>query len=770
MMFKIFTQRFKKNPSIIILLLLFFSFTKMAAQVPKDGDFRSATTSGLWSESSSWQTRSGSLWVAAASEPGATNNVYIQSGHTIELMAAASCDSLHTNTTGSLRLGTNKLNVNGKLRAYTGTLNTILGPDGTFYTQSSVATGHPATMIVSTSGSGALNFVGSPRPLFVSGDYGAGSQTNIDLEFSITGTGESTIATGIKARSFTFNSGNYTASNSFRPDGSTSGASTAGTGDFTIKSGAYLKFTSPTANFQRVSTAGPTAHFNSFTLENGATLEISGSTAGTVLPATTVNLNGLVIFSGSGSGTLLNRGAANTNADVIDTYNDITIQGGLKTLVANTTVNGTLSMRTTSTLAPTLALGGFTLTYGSDATLQYRGIGTTAQTTTSIEWPTGGIPKNIDIFNGNGVTLHESRSAENIKFSGMTTPKLILGANNLSNVLTFTFGSGGGYVVAEGAGKLSQTVGSTPVLFPVGTSAAYTPATITNIGTSDVFSVNVAAGPMECSSADPSLAPPIQWNISEQLAGMSDCTLTLDYGTLPVPSAFTVGPVVVADCKPGSLVSKIGTISGTTLTASGFTSFSPFGVSSDPILLTAAGLPVKLTSFTAKQVDKAIDLNWVTASETNSDYFDVLSSPDGSHFKAIGKVKSAGNSSNDINYSFTDEYPHKGINYYRLKQVDLDGKFEFTKVITVENTTPSKTSIYPSLRRESDINYVDLTEYSGDEKISIDLYDTNGRQINQVTMKGGLVQPLDFGQLKAGLYFVKINNQLKSETLKFSVF
>jgi hypothetical protein len=763
MMFKIFTKRFKENPFIIILLLLFFSFICLNGQV--DGDFRSVAT-GNWTNVASWQTRSGGNWIDASSIPAATNNVYIQVGHKITVdVPNTACLDIHVNngTGTSLIMGSNKLSVNGKLRAYSGVADVALGGDAAFYSgQTNATTNLLGSMLTSTSGSGAINFVGSPRIILASGEFGASSTSNIDFEFSITGTGESSINTGMKARSFTFNSGNYSAGNSFRPDGNSSGSSTAGTGDFTIKSGATLKFTSPSANFQRVMTASATAHFNSFTLEDGATLEISGSTAGTVLAAATVNLNGLVINSGSGSGTLLNRGSANTSADIIDTYKDLTIQGGLKTLTSNITVNGTLSMRTTTMVAPTLALGGFTLTYGPDATLQYRGIGTTAQTTTSIEWPAGGIPKNIDIFNGNGVTLHEPRSVDNIKFSGATTPKLIIGANNLSNVQTFTFGSGGGYVVAEGAGKLSQTVGSTPVLFPVGISAAYTPATITNNGTSDVFSVNVTSSSPPC--GDPLQAIPITWNISETVIGGSIVDLELVFGAL-TNSTFDGTKAKVIDCGGSFPYTNSGNVVGGVATGTGFTSFSPFGVTSDP-----AVLPVKLTTFTAQEVDKAIDLNWVTASETNSDYFDVLSSPDGNHFKPIGKVKSAGNSNNDINYSFTDEYPHKGINYYKLKQVDLDGKFEFTKVITVENTTPSKTSIYPSIRRETDINYVDLTEYSGDEKISIGLHDTNGRQINQLIVKGGVVQQIDFGQLKAGLYFVKINNQSKSKTLKFSVF
>jgi hypothetical protein len=69
-----------------------------------------------------------------------------------------------------------------------------------------------------------------------------------------------------------------------------------------------------------------------------------------------------------------------------------------------------------------------------------------------------------------------------------------------------------------------------------------------------------------------------------------------------------------------------------------------------------------------------------------------------------------------------------------------------------------------------DINYIDLTEYNIDENLTIILSDIEGRIINEIKVKGGTKQSIDFGPLNSGLYFVKISNNYKSDILKFTVY
>lgn len=90
-------------------------------------------------------------------------------------------------------------------------------------------------------------------------------------------------------------------------------------------------------------------------------------------------------------------------------------------------------------------------------------------------------------------------------------------------------------------------------------------------------------------------------------------------------------------------------------------------------------LPVTLVSFKATASGNNVILNWSTASEVNSAYFDVIRSNDGKNFSKIGQVKASGKAAI---YTFTDVNPLTGINYYQLVQVDKDGEFEKSAIVT----------------------------------------------------------------------------------------
>ena len=107
-------------------------------------------------------------------------------------------------------------------------------------------------------------------------------------------------------------------------------------------------------------------------------------------------------------------------------------------------------------------------------------------------------------------------------------------------------------------------------------------------------------------------------------------------------------------------------------------------------------LPVQLTSFTATQENGTHRLHWQTATETNNHHFDIERSTGGRSFEKIGTLAGAGNSSTGENYSFIDNRPISGTNYYRLKQTDTDGRFDYSKVISVKHTTGKRFSVYPN--------------------------------------------------------------------------
>ena len=93
-------------------------------------------------------------------------------------------------------------------------------------------------------------------------------------------------------------------------------------------------------------------------------------------------------------------------------------------------------------------------------------------------------------------------------------------------------------------------------------------------------------------------------------------------------------------------------------------------------------LPVTLLDFYATVKDRGIELNWKTAQETNSSYFELFRSKDGVNFESIARVAARGNGNNAQAYNFLDIAPADGINYYRLNQVDVNGISKTYKTIT----------------------------------------------------------------------------------------
>ena len=96
-----------------------------------------------------------------------------------------------------------------------------------------------------------------------------------------------------------------------------------------------------------------------------------------------------------------------------------------------------------------------------------------------------------------------------------------------------------------------------------------------------------------------------------------------------------------------------------------------------------AGLPIELVSFTGNCNSKSVSLNWTTASEINNDYFTIERAQDAINFKELRKFDGAANNNQTINYSFIDTEPLTGTSYYRLKQTDFDGQFNYFNTIAV---------------------------------------------------------------------------------------
>ncbi|MEO5643478.1 MAG: T9SS type A sorting domain-containing protein [Bacteroidia bacterium] len=107
-------------------------------------------------------------------------------------------------------------------------------------------------------------------------------------------------------------------------------------------------------------------------------------------------------------------------------------------------------------------------------------------------------------------------------------------------------------------------------------------------------------------------------------------------------------------------------------------------------------LPIELLEFTAAPEGQDVITQWVTATETNNDYFLVERSINGSTFETAGRVDGAGNSTQLLSYQFKDEHPYTGTSYYRLKQVDYNGGFSYSQVVPVTFAPETISAVYPN--------------------------------------------------------------------------
>jgi hypothetical protein len=157
-------------------------------------------------------------------------------------------------------------------------------------------------------------------------------------------------------------------------------------------------------------------------------------------------------------------------------------------------------------------------------------------------------------------------------------------------------------------------------------------------------------------------------------------------------------------------------------------------------------LPVTLTHFTAKLQTTQVTLNWATSSEINNSHFELQRSTDTKQWTMLDKVLGAGNSLETINYNFVDVSPLKTTNYYRLKQVDFDGAYEYSPIVSVV-MNEKEASVYPTLASSEIV----VTQAVGDAT----LYDMSGKFVRQFQITDD-VQTLDIQDLINGKYLLKL--------------
>jgi hypothetical protein len=188
-----------------------------------------------------------------------------------------------------------------------------------------------------------------------------------------------------------------------------------------------------------------------------------------------------------------------------------------------------------------------------------------------------------------------------------------------------------------------------------------------------------------------------------------------------------------------------------------------------PYFVGSAPLPIELTSFTAEIIDNAfINLNWVTKTEINNDFFTIEKSLNAQIFEVVGIVDGAGNSLTTQNYHLKDDSPYKGTSYYRLAQTDYDGITVKSDIVSVTvQSIFGDLNVYPN--PVEGVGYLSFNSTT-DDISEIVIYDVTGKKVITKqfdVVKGNNKFKLPTQNLPQGMYFITVGNDKEIANLKF---
>jgi len=177
-----------------------------------------------------------------------------------------------------------------------------------------------------------------------------------------------------------------------------------------------------------------------------------------------------------------------------------------------------------------------------------------------------------------------------------------------------------------------------------------------------------------------------------------------------------------------------------------------------------ATLPVELIYFEAKQKEEMVIVEWQTASEENNDYFEIQKSADGESFEMIGTQEGRMISTSTTNYFFQDENISNGIYYYRLKQVDLNGQFEYFSPVAVNVFFgKNQLNVFPTVTRdvinvEMNVNHLET---------NLQIFSSSGQRVGDYFFSPDSTQEsINIAHLSNGIYFLKVINRQNTQVVQ----
>ena len=261
------------------------------------------------------------------------------------------------------------------------------------------------------------------------------------------------------------------------------------------------------------------------------------------------------------------------------------------------------------------------------------------------------------------------------------------------------------------------------------------------------------------------------FQIAGTLGLSSGATVTLSGGAL----ASNIVWVVSGQVTLGSTAAMKGVILGQTAIVfnNGATLDGRALAQANVTLIGNTVLPVELVSFTASANRMNADLNWSTATEVNNFGFDVERKTS-NNWNKVGFVEGNGTTNSSKNYSYADNNLTSGKYSYRLKQIDRDGKFEYSQSVEVTiGQVPKEFALLQNYPNPFNPSTMISYQLPANSHISLKVYDMLGNEVatlvNQTKEAGSYTAEFDGSQLSSGVYFYTINAGSFSATKKLTL-
>lgn len=323
------------------------------------------------------------------------------------------------------------------------------------------------------------------------------------------------------------------------------------------------------------------------------------------------------------------------------------------------------------------------------------------------------------------------------------------------------------FIVTNGTGKLRIVNAAAINVFPVGPSLYKSNfAKIINNGTQDNFSVRVVPFVLTNGTGGSFINTGYvnrTWFIEEDVPGGSNAIIQLYWFADDEQAAFGRMASRVAHYTS---TWQLGTIAAALQDSigrysrfeTGYTNFSPFSVTSN-----SSGLPLRFLSFTATSVDNDVQLKWTTDNEINTSHFEVEFSENNNSFIKLGTV-TAVNAPGTNNYSYKHTDPAGTVLYYRLKQVDLDGRFIYSSTIRVNRKDINAITLTPNPAT----SVTTLLFSNPAERMTLRMFNNSGQLVlQQQVVEGTRQHRVDVSKLTAGVYIIQLQTAEGIQTFRF---